>query len=157
MKSFKVGDKVIYNGERATVTQVPEDGTTPLQVGWIHEDYVALDLSDEIVYPKKDLKHYKSPHERLLEQRLTFLHITDKNPYKAGKSVYMYVKDTYDEEGEYICLVLDVANREISSDIFSEAHPETRGYFMSEELIYICLDYFDWVRDYPEEVKEALK
>ena len=44
MNNYKVGDKVLYDGEVHTVIQVPDDRLTWKDVGYLDKDCVVLDL-----------------------------------------------------------------------------------------------------------------
>ena len=62
----KVGDKVLYDGEVHTVIQVPDERPSN-EVGWLHEDYVVLDLHYEHAIHYTEIELYFTPHERLLK------------------------------------------------------------------------------------------
>src|SRR5690554_3365438 len=70
MNKYKVGDKVLYEGEVRTVMQVP-DGRPFNEVGdlenWLDKDYVVLDLHYNNAIHYTDFEPYYTPHEKLLK------------------------------------------------------------------------------------------
>lgn len=66
MNNFKVGDKVLYEGEVRTVVQVPDE-KQPHEVGWLHKDYVVLDLHYANAIHHNVIEPYYTPHEKLLK------------------------------------------------------------------------------------------
>ena len=67
MNKYKVGDKVLYDGEVHTVIQVPNDKLTMKDVGYLDKEYVVLDLHYDNAIHYTEIKPYFTPHERLLK------------------------------------------------------------------------------------------
>lgn len=72
MNNYKVGDKVLYNGEVHTVIRVPDDRLTWKDVGYLDKDYVVLDLHYNNAIHYTEIELYKTAHEKLLELGFTF-------------------------------------------------------------------------------------
>jgi hypothetical protein len=72
MNTYKVGDKVLYNGEVHTVIQVPDDRLTRKDVGYLDKDYVVLDLHYDNAIHYTEIEPYLTPHEKLIELGFTF-------------------------------------------------------------------------------------
>ena len=67
MSKYKVGDKVLYDGEVHTVIEIPDDKLTWKDVGYLDKEYVVLDLHYDNAIHYTEIKPYFTPHERLLK------------------------------------------------------------------------------------------
>ena len=70
MNTYKVGDKVLYDGEMHTVIQVHNPSIKDHEVGWLRENYVVLDLHYDNAIHYTEIEPYvtpPTPHERLLK------------------------------------------------------------------------------------------
>lgn len=65
MNTYKVGDKVLYDGKVHTVIQVPDDRLTLKDVGYLDKDYVVLDLGYDNAVHYTEIEPYLTPYERL--------------------------------------------------------------------------------------------
>lgn len=133
MNNYKVGDKVLYNGKVHTVIRVPDDRLTWKDVGYLHKDYVVLDLHYDNAVHYTEIEPYfppLTPHERLL---------------KLGWKMI----DTYDTYGVYITYSRfdDKHTRRTMSIRINKDKDgwyfTTHDVYMDKELTTILLEYLD--------------
>lgn len=127
MNTYKVGDKVLYDGEVHTVIQVPDDKLTWKDVGYLDKDYVVLDLHYDNAIHYTEIKPYFTPHERLL--KLGWEMIDTDGTYK-----------TYDNfDSKYTRMTMSIKiNKDKDGWYFT-----THWVFMDKELTTILLEYLD--------------
>ena len=128
MNTYKVGDKVLYNGEVHTVIRVPDDRLTRKDVGYLDKDFVVLNLGYYNAIHYTEIEPYLTPHERLLKLgwevidnhgiRKTYIKFDDK--YSRRTMIINIVKD---KDGWYL-----------------KANYTT---YMDKELLTILLEYLE--------------
>lgn len=128
MNNFKVGDKVLYEGEVHTVIKVPVDGLTWKDVGYLDKDYVVLDLDYDHAIHYTDIEPYFTPHERLL--KLDWKMVDTDGTYK-----------TYDKfDDKYSRRTMSIKINKDKDGWYFTANNAT---FMDKELTAILLEYLE--------------
>ena len=128
MNKYKVGDKVLYDGEVHTVIQVPDDELTWKDVGYLDKEYVVLDLHHDFdVIHYTEIEPYFTPHERLL--KLGWKMIDTDGTYK-----------TYDKfDDKYTRRTMSIRiNKDKDGWFFT-----TYNVFMDKEITTILLGYLE--------------
>ena len=94
MNKYKVGDRVLYDGEVHTVIQVPIDELTWKDVGYLDKEYVVLDLHYANAIHYTEIEPYKTPHEKLLDLGFIFENEAHFIQYKNAKKDMRIIVNT---------------------------------------------------------------
>lgn len=120
MNNFKVGDKVLYDGEVRTVVQVP-DGRPFNEVGrlenWLDKECVVLDLDYDNAIYYKDIELYKTAHDKLLElgwEREIISNDIRYVKFNEKSRRTMDIRILKDSEGYYVNVINMVIDLEMS-------------------------------------------
>lgn len=127
MNDYKVGDKVLYNGEVHTIIRVPVDGLTLKDVGYLYKDNVVLDSYYGDVIHYTEIEPYFTPHERLLQ--LGWEMIDTDGTYKTY--------DKFDDKYSRHTMSIKI-NKDKDGWYFT-----TYNVFMDKELTTVLLEYLD--------------
>lgn len=127
MNTYKVGDKVLYDGEVHTVIQVPVDGLTLKDVDYLDKDYVVLDLHYKNAIHYTEIEPYYTPHEKLL-----------KLGWKMWDTDGTYrTYDKFDDKYSRRTMSIKI-NKDKDGWYFT-----THNVFMDKELTTILLEYLN--------------
>ena len=128
MNTYKVGDKVLYNGKVHTVIRVPDDRLTEKYVGYLHKDYVVLDLGYDNAVHYTEIEPYYTPHERLLKLGWEMV-----NTHETCKTY-----DKFDDKYSRRTMSIDINKDE-------DGWYLTTNYatYMDKELVTILLEYLE--------------
>lgn len=139
MNKYKVGDKVLYNGEVNTVIEVPVDGLTWKDIGYLDKDYVVLDLHYDDAIHYTEIEPYFTPHERLL--KLGWKMIDTYGVYRT----YSRFDDKYQRRTMSI---------KINTDKDGWFFTVNNATYMDKELTTILLEYLEELeKDFKENEK----
>lgn len=138
MNNYKVGDKVLYNGEVQTVTKIPNPKLTKEDVGYVDKDYVELDLWFDNAIHHTDIEPYYTPHQKLL--------MLGWNMVDTGVNYIMY--DKFDELYSRHTMSIKI-NKDKDGWYFT-----SHGTFFDKELTTILLEFLEEVeKDLKEEAR----
>ena len=128
MNNYKVGDKVLYNGEVHTVIQIPSKGLTWKDVGYLDKDYIVLDLHYDNAIHYTEIEPYFTPHERLLKLGWKMI-----DTYGVHRT-YSKFDDKYTRRT--MCI-------KINKDRHGWFYTANNATYMDKELTTILLEYLE--------------